>query len=292
MRTTFLNCIHAFLLLTLLSGCVGSRTFHDLARAGDTVAVAAGWKHHYTRDNITVSITPSSGSTIVLPPNDPAVRAVINLYPDPVSSLVLSQETGQDLTPSAQTYAGLVNSSYTRGDKDWWQTSVFIDLPTTLPVGVAYIEIDNPQGEYVYSEVEIVEGDGQPNTFQATFGSLSSNQMATMERVGHYTIRFSGATIPFAIQIDLTHDPDVDHGGAGRAHVANPRGDLKGVAWKDDGSNMRVILTPAKRSVLGNMKEFKFYVAGGVTDLQVVNVKAVDLNGNPVAGITASIALE
>jgi hypothetical protein len=141
----------------------------------------------------------------------------------------------------------------------------------------------------MYSEVEIVEGNGQPNTFQATFGSLSKQQLASMERVPHYTVGFLGSTIPYAIQIDLAHDPDVDHGGAGRAHVTNPRGDLKGVAWKDDGSNLRVILAPAKRSVLGNMKEFKFYVAGGVTGLQVVNVKAVDIDGNSVPGISASI---
>jgi hypothetical protein len=37
------------------------------------------------------------------------------------------------------------------------------------------------------------------------------------------------------------------------------------------------------------MKEFKFYVAGGVTGLQVVNVKAVDIDGNSVPGISASI---
>lgn len=278
------------LVLGHLGGCVGARTFHEVARAGDTVTVAAGWKHYFTRENITVTITPASGAPIVLPPNDPSIRAVVNLYPDPVSSLLVSQETGQDLTPYARTYADLVSSLFTEGDKDWWQTSVFVDLPSSLPVGNAAIGITAPQGESTTSVVEIVSGTGSPNTFQTTLGAINANQLLSMQRVAHYSVNIAGSTIPFAVQIDLTHDPDVDNGGAGRAYVVNPRGDIKNIAWKDDGRNLRVILTPAKRTALGNMKDFKLYVAGGVTDLQVVNVKAFDVDGNAVSGITANIA--
>jgi hypothetical protein len=282
--------VFLFILATgVLSGCVGTKTFHEVARAGDTVAVAAGWKHHFTRDNITVTITPSSGAPVVLPPNDQAVRAVINLYPDPVSSLLVSAETGQNLTPSAQTYASLVSSNFTKGDKDWWQTTAFIDLPATLPAGIATISISNPQGESVSSEVEIVSGPGRPNLFQSTTGSLTDSQLASMERVGHYAVGFTGSVIPFAIQLDLIHDPDLDQGGTGRAYVVNPRGDIKNVAWKNTGVNLRVILTPAKGTALGNMKDFKFYVSGGITGLQVLNVKAFDINGVPVTGVTASL---
>jgi hypothetical protein len=277
------------LAIVALGGCIGTRTFHDAARAGDTVALAAGWKHYYTRDNITVTITPSSGSSIVLPPNSPAVRAIVNLYPDPISSVMASPGSGQDLTPSAQSYASQVNTFFTFGDKDWWQTTVFLDLPSTLPVGTANININNPQGENLNAQVEIIPGTGQPNGFQATTGAITPSQLASLERVGHYTISFSGSTIPFAIQIDLSHNPDVDHGGTGRAYVVNPRGDLKNVAWKDDGTNLRLILTPAKGLVLGNMKDFKCYVAGGITGLQVVNVKAFDINGNPISEVTASV---
>lgn len=278
------------ILLAALGGCVGAQTFHETARAGDTVAVAAGWKHYFTRDNITVTITPSSGSPIVYLPNDPAVRAAVNLYPDPLSSLLVSAETKQDLTPSAQTYASLVSGNFTQGDKDWWQTTVFVDLPSSLPTGGATISITNPQGESVSSDVGIVAGVGQPTTFEATTGALNVYQLASMERVGHYTIRFSGTTIPYAIQIDLLHGPDVDHGGTGRAYVVNPRGDIKNTAWKDDGSNLRVILTPVTGAALGTIKDYKFYVAGGITGLQLVNVKAIDVNGNPVTGVTAAVS--
>ncbi len=291
MRIKSLSFFFVMLLPAALAGCIGAQTFRETARAGDTVALAAGWKHYFTRDNITVTITPSTGSPIVYPPNDAAVRAVINLYPDPLSSLLVSAETQQDLTPSAQTYAGLVSSMFTKGDKDWWETSVFVDLPASLPVGSTNVSITNPQGESVSSDVMIVNGAGQPTTFEATTGPINSYQLASMERVGHYTIRFSGTTIPYAIQAALSHDPDVDHGGAGRAYVVNTRGDIKNTVWKDDGSNLRVILTPAKETALDDMKDFKFYVAGGINGLQLVNVKAVDVNGNPVTGVTATISL-
>src|SRR3989344_3311080 len=105
------NFLISMLSILALQGCVGARSFHEIARAGDTVALAAGWKHYFSRDNITVTVTPSSGSPVVYPPNDPAVRAVINLYPDPLSSLLVSPQIKQSLTPSAQLYAAIVSNN-------------------------------------------------------------------------------------------------------------------------------------------------------------------------------------
>ncbi len=280
--------------LFMLEACVGGRTFHDLARAGDTVAVAAGRKTNFSKDNITVTITPSSGNPIVYAPNNPSVRAVINLYPDPVSSLLVSMETQQDLTPSAQYYGNLIfGLDVFSRDKDWWTTSVFVDLPANLPVGTTQITISNPWGEYVTSVVEIVDGTGTPNKFNATWGPLYPDQLAAMQRIKNFTVDFSGSTrlspIPFAIQIDLLHSPDVDHGGTGRAYVINPRGDLKNVTWSDTGTNMRVIIIPTKAQTLSDIHVFKFYVAGGVTNLTVLNVKAVDIYGNIMPDVMAMI---
>jgi hypothetical protein len=277
-------------LLALLTGCAGTRTFHDLARAGDTVAVAAGRVEGFSRNNITVTITPSSGSPVVYGPNNPAIRAVINLYPDPVSSLLVSMETQQDLTPAAQTYGGMLLNQIPDREKDWWQTSVFIDLPASLPTGQTWIEISNPAGGYTYSELEIVPGTGSPNKFEANInGPLNANQFASMERLPHFTVGFSGTAVPFAIQVDLAHAPDADNGGSGRAYVINPRGDLKNVTWSDTGTSMRVIITPATTQALSNIHDYKFYVAGGVTGLGVSSVKAVDINGNAVSGVTATV---
>lgn len=272
-----------------LGGCVGVRTFHEYARAGDTVALAAGWMQHFSRDNITVTITPSVGTPVVYGPNNPAVRAVVNLYPDPVSSIVVSTETGQDLTPYAQTYGSLIPSTYSNGEKDWWQTTVFIDLPQTLPTGTATIAITSPLGESASSTVDIVPGTGSPNSFLTAVGPLNQDQMTALERVAHYTISFTGSTVPYAIQVDFAHGPDVDHGGAGRAYVINPRGDLENVTWSDTGTSLRAIVMPAAGQALNSIAYYKFYVAGGVTSLSVTSIKAVDINGNTVGGVVAAI---
>jgi len=296
MHTKLHYLIFMIFLANVLSGCIGTKTFNDNARARDTVALAAGWKHNYGRDNITVTITPSSGAPIVYMPNDPAVRAVVNLYPDPLSGLIVSPQVNLDMTPGARTYANLVSGSFTDYDNDWWQTAVFVDLPSSLPQGTARIDITNPQGESTYSNVNIVPGTGQPINFTYTISpdsnstdTLNANQLHSMERIGNYVIQFSGSTIPYALQLDLTHAPDVDHGGAGRAYVVNTRGDIKNAAWSDDGTNLRIILHPANGQTLGQFSDFKIYVTGGITGLQLLNLKAVDINGSTVTGVTANL---
>lgn len=291
-NTTTMSTVRLFALLSLaayfLWGCAGAKTFQEVARAGDTVALAAGRKQNFSSDNITVTVTPPVGVATVYAPNDPAIRAVINLYPDPLSSILVSKQIGHDLTPFAQTYANVTNT-LTNGDPDWWQTTVFIDLPDTLPVGITTIDISNPQGEYAQSTVEIVSGAGTTGTFESDGGPLYPEQLAALKRVAHNTITFSGSTVPYAIQLDLSHNPDAAHGGTGYSHVVNSRGDIKSVEWSDTGTNMRIILLPAKSQTLTAMTSFKVYVTGGITNLGLVGVKAFDSSGNPVSGITASI---
>jgi hypothetical protein len=49
-------------------------------------------------------------------------------------------------------------------------------------------------------------------------------------------------------------------------------------------------MTPAQDGGMTNMHDFKFYVAGGVTGLSVDGaVKAFDVNGDSITGISASI---
>ena len=110
-------------LALLVNGCGGTRTFNDTARGGDTVAVQAGWKHSFTKDSITVEIySPpwSPGNTTPVAtygPGDPKIRGVTNAYIDPLSSLVVSRETGQDLTQSAQQYASSMGVNFTGKDR-------------------------------------------------------------------------------------------------------------------------------------------------------------------------------
>ena len=53
--TRFTKLLLALLTAVLLIGCAGTKTFHEYARAGDTIIVAAGYKKDFQRDNITVT---------------------------------------------------------------------------------------------------------------------------------------------------------------------------------------------------------------------------------------------
>lgn len=281
--------ICATVALVVLTGCAGTNVFHEEARAGDTIAMAAGWKHHFTHDAITVSILGSDNSEYVYLPNDPAVRAIVNLYPDPLSSILVSPLIGANLTPFARTYASTTNV-YTSSDPDWWQTTVFIDLPADIPVGTGSILITTPEGEYAQSTVKIVPGAGTPDTFTANgSGPLSQVQLSSLERVPHNVVSFSGSTVPYALEVHLAHAPDAAHSGSGYVHVVNTRGDLKSTTWYDTGTELRVVLMPAKQQPITKMVNFKFYVSGGVANLSVLSVSAFDSNGSPVSGVTASI---
>jgi len=180
----------------------------------------------------------------------------------------------------------------TSEDGDWWETSVFVDLPTNLPVGATNITITSTSGEsYGPVPVQIVGGTGSPTAFSYEPGGalLIPEQFQSMERADHFVVSFNGTTIPYAIQVGFTHDPDESSGGTGQPHVINTRGDLKSINWSDDGTNMIVMLTPAKGQVLGNFLDYKFYVSGGITGLRNATVQAFDIDGDPVPGIVVSI---
>ena len=280
-------------------GCGGTAPLNPAYRAGDTVALAAGWRQSFDRSNLTVTITGSDGMSTVYQPGNSAIRAIINLYPDPLSYLVVGTRTGLSTNyNSGSTYGYTMNSAFTDYDPDWWETSVFVDLPTTLPVGTAYVDLQSSTGEtFGPIPVNIVNGQGSPSTFSAeTLGNMTPTELQSMERAPKYTVNFSGgSTLPFALQVDLTHDPSSSAGGTGIPFVVNPRGEMKNISWTDDGTHLRVILLTSgdgtsKDPSFSNYKwkYFKFYVSGGITGLVVTSVKAYDAAGNPISGVAAS----
>lgn len=301
MTTLFLVLATA---VTVLTGCAGGKTFNNYARAGDTVAVATGWNHHFDRDNIEVTIVDSAASPTIYTAPNAAIRGSINFYPDPLSGMVLSDRLGFDVSPFGFTYSGLVNNESTSNDRDWWQTVVFVDLPATMATGLATISIADlnvPAKEAATSTVDIISSTsaGSPNVFTATLGPYMFDMMdahfESLERVDHYVIEFTGTTVPDAIQIDLAHDPDVAHGGTGTPYVVNPVGTIKSLNWAATGTagtDLRVIMLPSRDGEIATMNDFKFYVAGGIANVAVSGaVQAFDASGSPVAGVSAVVTL-
>lgn len=280
------------LLALTLAACGGSKTFNDYARAGDTVAVAGGWQQNFNRDNISVTIKQGPSNIVAtIPQGNPAIRASINLYPDPLSSIIVSRETGVEFTPYANTYQQTISSNFTGGDKDWYQTTVFVDLPTSLSTGVHQVIVQNSQGQSFSSRVEIIDGIGSPSTFSASGADLSPDHLAGISRLPHFTVDFTGTTIPRAIELTLSHDPDSTVGGTGKAYAVNPIGYKKNLTWTDDGTQMKVILMPTTNTTPDNILDYKFYVTGAINNLIVSSVAAYDLNGDSVVNVGATTTL-
>lgn len=300
------------LIAVVITGCASTQTFSTVARAGDTVALAVGWQKTLSRDNVRVIITPASGSPVVYQANDPAVRGIINLYPDPVSNLVIGTNLNDSLGVDATTIGSGINQYVTGNDRDWWQTTMFLDLPSTLSTGTARITIkDAAMGTIIQSSnVEIVPGTGTPNDFRiyvpggTTVDSLSinltssgvnsggfySNALLSLERAQHLTLSFdkpaSSTPCPQALQVQLSHDPAIN-----QSWVSSPRGDIKNVNWRDDGATITLLITAASDNAIADMKDLNVYIAGPVTGLAVVpdSLRAYDANGDVITGVTTAL---
>lgn len=294
MKTPFNKIFPVFLpIVFIVVGCVGTQSFTTAARPGETVALAVGWQKKLSRQNVTVTITPSSGSPVTYPPNDPKVRAIVNMYPDPASRAVVGTMTGQDLGYCADACTGAMIKTLSN-DNDWWQTVMMLDLPSTFPTGAATVSITDSAGAVIKPiNIDILPGTSTSNLFEVynNWGSQTKlmqywpNLLRSMERADRYTVTFAGSgSIPHSIQIEFTHTS-----GVGVTWVVNPRGDIKNVIWTDDGTRIKVLLTPAAGETLGQMLDYKFYIAGGISGLTQTNLQAYDVNGNPIAGITANV---
>jgi len=276
------------LVLLAVAGCTATTPFPIAARPGDTVVLPIGWNKNLTRQNITITITPTSGATITYTPNDANIRTIVNMYPDPASRLVVGTETQQSLGVDADVYGGLINDAVTNNDRDWWQTIVYFDLPPSIAPGMASVDVAGPSGSVLTAPatIEILAGVGKPYDGGDTLFSSQEKQsiLTALERTDHYTVNFVASTVPHSIQVEFSHAA-----GTGKAWIVNPRGDIKNVVWSDDGVNLRVLLVPTHGETLAHLSHFKFYIAGGITDLLLTHVKAYDVNGIPVTDIAAEV---
>lgn len=277
--------------LLLQVGCTGKQAFTNAARAGDTVAVAFGRQENSTRDNTIVSIRDFAGNVTTYNPGDPAVRSIINFYPDPASYLVVGTETAQDIRGNETVFGNDINTQVSSGNPDWWMTTAILDLPATLALGRATISLDI-NGFTESSTLEILPGVGAPNPLEVVNSpGPGQERLASLERSPSYGVRVFApiGTNPQGLEVTFSHDPDVDNAGQGRAHVINPRGDYASINWEDDGTTLKVLVTPARDAFARTKKEMRFYVAGGITGLTVQDVKGFDENGVLLSAVSVGV---
>ena len=285
------------LMLANLYGCTGTQSFGTAARPGDTVSLMVGYYPNYSREDFSLNFYDASFNLLdTIPAGDPRIRAYVHTYPDPLSKVVIGYETNQDITPdfpgnnsSPQTESnwGYLMSVGADNSKEWFQNMMIVDLPTSLAPGTVSIVISTPAEPFLALQaIDILSGTGTPNTFGATgSGSLPDGQFQSLERAEHFKVSFSGSTVPHAIEIDMTRDT-----GVGVAHVVNPRGDIKSINWTDDGTKLKVILMPAKNATLTDINDFKFYVAGEITGLQLDSGVTIPVKGFAADGSDITVS--
>jgi len=279
-------------LLFALSGCAGTQSYPNKVLAGETVTIGAGWKHNFSRNDVTVRFIPEVGPEVVYLPGDPAVRAILNLYPDPLSGMVVSQQTGANINGGSKAHGDVINWNYTEGDNDWWQTTVFVDVPSTLPNGVTEVEISNQVGDTATSLVEIIGSGGMPDDFMAeSLGGITSFYFNSLERLDHYVVSISSTVVPAAIQIDLEA---TDFSG----YVTQGRGEAVSLNWAYDNGIFRVLMSPTTNGSTKKVQDFKIYIVitSGLASTAALDligeVEAFDENGDLINGVSASIQLE
>lgn len=299
-----------FMMLPLfggLVGCAGTQSFTTAARAGETVALAVGYRQTLNREKVSVTITDSAAQTITYPPSDPKVKAIFNLYPDPASKVVVGYKTGQDLGVSAKFDGGHIEANYggksgTMGSSDWSQTMLLLDLPTTMSngqpiaIGPASVSIANLSNIVIHTaKVEILSGTSISNPFNVLMSEtgivsalgINPETLHGLERAGNYKVTFSTPTIPHSLQMEFSHDL-----GIGVPWVVNPPGNTKNVVWTDNGTILKVLVTPATGVPLIRRGDLIFLVTGGLSNLTQTSLKAYDINGNLIAGVTATATVQ
>jgi len=281
----------------ILSGCTGVQTFSHTARAGETISATFSYGRYdlnrATRDNTVITIRDSAGVKTVYKPGDSRVKAIINMYPDPASYLIVAAETDQNFRSDEKRIASYIpNTGYAR--RDWNQMVAFFDLPETMAIGNALVTIKTDDDYIATTDVNVVAGTGTSNSFDvksspSDFTSLE--RLQSMERSPHHKVVLTGeANSVQAIDLRFSHNADIDNGGVGKAHIVNPRGDITSINWSDSGTMLHVLVTPAKEAIKEPKQNLLFYIAGGLTGLQLSSMAAVDTDANPVFDVGISMS--
>lgn len=280
----------------VLVGCTGVNTFTTGARPGESVAVAIGYQQKVNRGNLTVTITPQSGAPYIYSPGDTRIKMVFQGYPDPVSKLVVSDRANMTYGTQFPDYIipiwGPNVRNLTKGDNDWSESMVVLDLPSDIGSGQASLQFASGGVNLNANPIviEVLPGPAattHPFTFFQGAGAETQAPFTGAERAPHFVVRFSGlaGVVPNSIEVVFSRTL----ASAGDPWVTHGRGDLKNLTWSDNGSEIKVMLTPVKGVPLSSLKDFKFYVTGSVTSLNLISLKAYDVSGNPLSGFAPAI---
>lgn len=231
------------------------------ARAGGIVAIPLGRQDGLARHQVTVVVTTASGDSIVYAPGDDRIRAVVNVYPDPMSRLRVGDP--DRATPAA-----------------WWETFAYLDIPETAAPGEATVAVYGPHGALTPAAViEVL-----PPTGQTPAAAPRLDELRLLERADHMTVAFRGPTAPHALQVELGYTA-----GESRPRVVNPHADVTVLSWADDGRTLRVLLSPAVGGAPTDLEQFTFHVTGAALEAAPASVRAYDAAGRPVAGVVVDI---
>lgn len=179
----------------VLGGCAAIKPFPSVARAGDTVILAAGSLEGATKDNITITYTPKTVSGAQTHPIDAPIditsniRSIFNLYPDSTSKTAIG-------------VSGIYRVMGASG-RPPSLTTVIIDLPADLDAGTGVIKVipgpDVSPTPFIKEVkdidigMEIIPGTGSANDFEYFAGSSSTEpvigDLTQLEAVSQVIVR-------------------------------------------------------------------------------------------------------
>ncbi|MEK6775295.1 MAG: hypothetical protein AABY87_00260 [bacterium] len=265
-----------------LNGCVGLNTFPKSARAGDTITIGVGnaYLHggeteNMTRTNTMVMIYDGGSINYSLTP-----RATLNLFPDSRSKLV--NYNLWMTTPSL--------------DGRPYETVMVVDLPTDIPVGSYTVEVVSSVAGLVQpyiSNLNIVGTGGSPDSFLDEFG-LAEN-VKELETAPFSEVTLSSSAVPVgAVQLDIGFDNTIV--SSSNIRVVQAQFDRvekqNNLFWRVEPGIIHVyILSPEGVSQTKYLKLYLVRPQGSGDPLFNVlpGAKIVDVDGNPISGMTASI---
>ena len=278
--------------LVIASGCTALQPFPNVARGGDTVALAIGSSENMTRANTTATFTSDvDGVPIDVTAN---VRSIFKLFADPASRVYRPGSTTSFLVESSKHAP--------------WITIAVLDLPLGLQVGAGNIEFNTSAtypdiGSHINDlqlPIEIIAGTGSSNAFdyELGLGATATGNLADLEPMARAVF---GPTIPSvacpcptyaAIEVKIAIPTAA---GTIPAEVRvipddltmltqSGRDMLHGVS--SDGQELTVSFLSPTGSL--EFYEAQFSVVQRMTGTPTINsIKYFDINGNEVGGPVA-----